>query len=397
MKLEVRDKNIYLNGKSVSIIGSEIPDAPYHTSFLGNKHEDFKYSECKNYAFFHNSIKEYDFINPDFFMEDLYLDCFDIEYEKKSLLGLYKKNEVLYVSMVFRITYSDWDKDFSLKEFLLNFKKVVQKDKRLFCMDDGFCFIVIPRIEVNESKKLDTIIKDIESLYFSIENTILSSNRLDTSIAFSPVHLSAGSSILQYFGKLLQERYPNEKVSVSIKQEDLKVTMTVETPDGKKEEIEEYLNKYGLVISNQITPQEFTSNPIQILELETKLESAKVEIGFQKKLLALQDKTYDENLVSLKDEVKFLRTELSSIQTNNNEQIKLLLSSLLSKDKLIKKLTKSIDKKDELETKQLLLELKDKDNNGYIGLKQHLDNAMIGGIVNAPSWIQFTMGIITKL
>lgn len=216
-------------------------------------------------------------------------------------------------------------------------------------------------------------------------------------INFSSEHLTAGSSILQYFGKLLQEKYPNEKVSVSIKQEGLKVTMLIETPDGKKEEIEEYLNRYGMVITNQITPQEFTSNPIQVLELETKLNQAEQEIRFQKKLIALQDKTYDENLISLKDEVNYLRSELSALRVSSNENIQLLLTSLLKKDKIINKLTKSIENKDDKETKQLLLELKEKDAQGYISLKQHIDNAIIGGLVNAPSWIQFTLEIMKRV
>lgn len=239
-----------------------------------------------------------------------------------------------------------------------------------------------------------------ELFFYEIEKILTSKSRyniIERAIKFSPEHLSAGSSILQYFGKLLQEKYPNEEVSISLKQEGLKVTMIIETPEGKKEEIEEYLNRYGMVVTNQITSQEFTSNPIQVLELETKLSQAEQEIKFQKKLLTLQDKTYDQNLTSLKDEVKFLRNELSALRISNNENIQLFLSSLIKKDKLINKLTKSIEKRDDKKTKQLLLELREKDSQGYTSLKEHIDNAIIGGIVNAPSWIQFTVGVFSKV
>ena len=312
----------------------------------------------------------------------------DLHYE------IFRNSSGVMIKLDKVISLLDWNENISPKEYRKLFN---QNSIGLEALNDDESVVLEIVFSISKKDLIGEFFDIFENDIDIVNNEILNKNKIENHINFSPEHLTAGSSILQYFGKFLQEKYPNEKVSVSIKQEGLKVTMTVKTPDGKKEEIEEYLNKYGLVISNQITLQEFTSNPIQVLELETKLESAKMEIGFQKKLLALKDKTYDENLISLKDEVKFLRNELSSIQTSNNEQIKLLLSSLLIKDKLIKKLTKSIDKKDSLETKQLLLELKDKDNNGYIGLKQHLDNAMIGSIVNAPSWIQFTMGIITKL
>ncbi|NVJ52212.1 MAG: response regulator [Campylobacteraceae bacterium] len=236
-----------------------------------------------------------------------------------------------------------------------------------------------------------------ELLFYEIEKILTSESRyniIERAIKFPPEHLSSGSSILQYFGRLLQEKYPNEEVKISLKQEGLKVTMTIETPEGKKEEVEEYLDRYGMVVTKKITPQEFTSNPIQVLELETKLDQAEQEIKFQKKLLNLKDKTYDENLTSLKDEVKFLRNELSALRSSNNENIQLILSSLIKKDKLINKLTKSIEKRDDKKTEQLLLELREKDSQGYISLKEHMENAIIGGIVNAPSWIQFLMPII---
>ncbi|MEV9499051.1 hypothetical protein [Aliarcobacter butzleri] len=263
-------------------------------------------------------------------------------------------------------------------------------------VEDGYVFNSLKKELVGELS-IEDCINDFILKINELNTELVLKNKINQSISFSQEHLSAGISILQYFGKLLQEKYPSEKVSVSIKQEGLKVTMNIEAPDGRKEEIEEYLNRYGMVITNQITPQEFTSNPIQVLELETKLRAAEMEIGFQKKLLALQDKTYDKNIISLKDEIKYLRDELSALRNLNNENIQILLNSLLNKDRMINKLTKSINNRNDIETKQLLLELKEKDLKGYVSLKQHIDNAIIGGIVNAPSWIQFTVGILSKV
>lgn len=310
------------------------------------------------------------------------------------IYGIYLLDDIPILTLCKMINIEDWKYAISPKEFMSNLKLVKIVDN--ISMEDNSIFIEI-KTSFDRKKTIKNIFESIlDELDLEI-NMLMKLNKISSSIEFKSEHLTAGSSILQYFGKLLQEKYPNEKVSVSIKQEGLKVTMLIETPDGKKEEIEEYLNRYGMVVTNQITPQEFTSNPIQVLELETKLNQAEQEIRFQKKLIALQDKTYDENLVSLKDEVNYLRSELSSLRVRNNENMKLLLTSLLKKDKLINKLIKSIENKDDKETKQLLLELKEKDAQGYISLKQHIDNAIIGGLVNAPSWIQFTMEVMKRL
>lgn len=87
--------------------------------------------------------------------------------------------------------------------------------------------------------------------------------------------------------------------------------MIIETPDGKKEEIEEYLNRYGMVVTNQITPQEFASNPSQLIELKQELRKTQNKILFQQDLLSLKDDTYKSRIISLEDEVKFLRKEFS--------------------------------------------------------------------------------------
>jgi hypothetical protein len=306
----------------------------------------------------------------------------------------------LRIGNIFKVTCNfpkdmlSWDKPISMNKFneLLIDYCLDRTELHLETALDAYSekiYDIFISYDFNYNIKINESIGYIINKFSEISNEILNSKKIENSIIFSPEHLTAGSSILQYFGKLLQEKYPDEKVSVSIRQEALKVTMLIETPDGKKEEIEEYLNQYSLVITNQISPEEFTSNQIQVLELKTKLEAAKMEIGFQKKLLALQDKTYDENLISLKDEVMFLREELSGIRKSNNKNISILLTSLLNKDKLIKKLIKSVSKSDGKETKQLLLELKEKEVKGYTSLKEHVDNIIVGNLTNTPAWMEF--------
>ncbi|ACL06617.1 pentapeptide repeat protein [Desulfatibacillum aliphaticivorans] len=80
-------------------------------------------------------------------------------------------------------------------------------------------------------------------------------------IEFPPEYHQAGLSILNYFGTVLRKKYPEDQVSVQIRQDGLKVTMTVETQDGQKEKYEELLEEYGLVITGKMLPEKFSDNP----------------------------------------------------------------------------------------------------------------------------------------
>jgi len=355
--------------------------------------EDEDYHNCK-YIF--EDINK-DIISKTYTLtgNDLLEDFIIMIYDEK-IFRLWKKSGIPFIAVDFYFLGMEWNENISIVKFIKEFKEFIKNDNSFsFEYDDTGISIIITQ-EIKKDITIKEILDDIINIYNLKLDKFKKKNTVENIINFSREHLSAGMSILQYFGKILQEKYPNEEISVSIKQEGLKVTMLIDTSDGKKEEIEEYLNRYGMVVTNQITPQEFTSSPIQILELETKLAQSQQEIGFQKKLLALQDKTYDETLVSLKDEVKYLRDELSALRISNNDNLQLLLSSLISKDKLIKKLTKSIEKRDEKETQKLLLELKEEDTKGYISLKEHIDNIIVGNLTNTPAWMEFLITHFSK-
>lgn len=305
----------------------------------------------------------------------------------------YKKEQGLIFKLFKVLHVEDWNYSISPKEYCKLFKFYFAYCDPIY--EDGNIFIeLVYSVDKNERLKdtEDFFLNEIENIH----KKVFQHCNINRNIEFPPEHLTAGISILQYFGKLLQEKYPNEKVSVSIKQEGLRVTMIIETPDGKKEEIEEYLNRYGMVITNQITPQEFTSNPIQLIELKQELREAQNKILFQQELLSLKDDTYKNRIISLEDEVIFLRKEFSNALLTNKENIEILLSSLLTKDKLIKKLTKSIEKRDITETKQLLLELKKEDSKGYVSLKEHIDNIIVGNLTNTSAWLEFLITHFSK-
>ena len=59
-------------------------------------------------------------------------------------------------------------------------------------------------------------------------------------------------------------------------------------------------------------------------------------------------------------------------------------------------MTKSIEKRDITETKQLLLELKKEDSKGYVSLKEHIDNIIVGNLTNTSAWLEFLITHFSK-
>ena len=107
-------------------------------------------------------------------------------------------------------------------------------------------------------------------------------------IEFPPEYHQTGLSILEYFGTVVRQKYPDTAVKVRIEQEGLKVRMVIETPEGKKEPIEKTLTEYGLVVVGEKKPAEFLTDKFHVMRLENRLEQMKMQHGQDQKLLAVQ-------------------------------------------------------------------------------------------------------------
>ena len=94
------------------------------------------------------------------------------------------------------------------------------------------------------------------------------------SIEFPPAYHLAGIGILNYFGNIVHQKYPEEHVTVKIEQEGLTVRMIIETPEGIREQVEQTLTAYGLVVTGQMSPEKFTSDPHEVIELRNELRIA---------------------------------------------------------------------------------------------------------------------------
>ncbi len=68
----------------------------------------------------------------------------------------------------------------------------------------------------------------------------------------------------------------------------MKVTMTIDPLEGDREVIEKALDDYGLVVTGEMKPEEFTDDKLLVIELKSELRNAQNKMEMQKELL--QDK-----------------------------------------------------------------------------------------------------------
>ncbi len=112
---------------------------------------------------------------------------------------------------------------------------------------------------------------------------------LERRIEFLPEYHQAGVSIMSFFSEILRKKYPEHKATVKIEQDGLKVRMIVEPLTGNSEVFERALDEYGLVLTGQITPDEFTNDPFLAINLKHELRLAQSRIESQKELLHYQE------------------------------------------------------------------------------------------------------------
>ncbi|EJG0880644.1 hypothetical protein C4G54_RS01245 [Vibrio parahaemolyticus] len=254
-------------------------------------------------------------------------------------------------------------------------------------------------IEKNESNS------DAWKYFVQVEKLLLSSELSDNisekivrCIDFAPEHYSAGMAILQNFCRLLKSKYNEHSVGVTIKQEDYKVTMIIDPPNGEVEQVEEYLTNYGLVVMGKMQPEEIVSNQFELLELKTELKLANARLELSKEHQAFLCANYETRINSLESDIEFLKCQISTSLSSHNLQLSSVIELLKDKDSVIcslsDKLSKAIDNNDEVEAKRIINEINSIKPDSVSNIKSFLFNASSGITGNIPAWIEFLNKIL---
>ena len=143
-------------------------------------------------------------------------------------------------------------------------------------------------IDKETASKLPEIIWSLYSKSLFVIGLSEDDHNIARSIEFPPEYHQAGISILNYFGTVLRKKYPDQTAKVRIEQEGLKVSMIIETLKGDRQIIEHALDEFGLVITGQLSIDEYTDDKLLRLELENKLTIAEAEIKMQMKFIEYQ-------------------------------------------------------------------------------------------------------------
>jgi len=180
-------------------------------------------------------------------------------------------------------------------------------------------------------------------LYFLEDNT----NTILRSIEFSPEYKQAGMQILNYFGEILEQKYPDKKSKIIIEQDGLKVRMIIETPEGEKEKLEETLEEYGLVVTGKISMKKFfDGDEIQIMYLKHKLDMASMEIKHKQDMLVFSNQN-----------IKELKEKVNTLESQYDQMVNLLSDSLRRNEESIREfqsIIKLISKNSTDSTKEAL-------------------------------------------
>jgi hypothetical protein len=135
---------------------------------------------------------------------------------------------------------------------------------------------------------------------------------IERTIEFAPEYYQAGVGLLSYFGEVLRQKDPHTMAKVRIEQDGNTVRLHIVPPVGEIEIIEKQLQQFALVISNQAPPETLFENRMHIMQLESRLEIAKLEIKNAHDLKQLTDGIYSQQIQSLRQQVDSLTQQVAS-------------------------------------------------------------------------------------
>ena len=126
-------------------------------------------------------------------------------------------------------------------------------------------------------------------------------------IRFPPELKQAGIGILSYFQQIITTKYPDMDVGIAIEQRGDRVILTIDTPDGEKERIEQELHEYGLVVIGQTKPEDYLPTPLDVVRLKHRLEMAALETRHVRDILYSERSQYESRIKALESHTELLR------------------------------------------------------------------------------------------
>jgi hypothetical protein len=132
----------------------------------------------------------------------------------------------------------------------------------------------------------------------------------------------AGISILSYFSEILKQKYPDQEMTVRIEQFGTLVRMTVDSPSGWRDVVEKDLATYGEVVKGAIGPESLLHNEVDVLRLSNKLDIAKVELEFERRVNTLTLANSSDRISSLEYQLDQLHKVIAMSLTPRDDSMR---------------------------------------------------------------------------
>ena len=231
--------------------------------------------------------------------------------------------------------------------------------------------------------------------------------RIIREITFPPEYQQAGLSILNYFGAVLQDKYPDIPVAITIKQQRDSVTLVITLPDGSKDTVTKALNDYGLVVTGKMSARELVSDDIKALALEQKLQLAQMEVRQTRDLLRIQEQYASKRVESLEAEVKNLYSLLGR-EFTARERLQDALLSLTDQlaaghvsdqaSRLLATLAEAIAERNSERTKVILEDIQSSEPGLFNRLNDFFLSAATSGVIGnyVYDWIKVLWPVLPK-
>lgn len=299
-------KNIF---RRVNLINTNFENA-----YLTNA--DFESAEIHGCSFKYSDFSDTRFVGANFSLSNLYLtnlsksDLRKAYFKNCNLRGVFLENaDLMHANLVDTDLSSANLSGANLVNTRFNDTNLTNTNFAFVTIDEE-AFLRLPKFVIDNYKNTMNI---VQHSYDEKSNQYIA-----RSIEFPPEYKQAGMSILSYFSEILNKKYPNERVTVRIEQEDLNIKMIIETEDGQKEKIEKELEQYGLVIAGVLSADQYCDKPLEAMALKQKLEMAAMEVKHTKELMYSERKQYENRIGSLEEFVNSFikKTDMAATTTN---------------------------------------------------------------------------------
>jgi len=204
-------------------------------------------------------------------------------------------------------------------------------------------------------------------------------------ISIKPKYAHVFVSMLSYFSKIIQDKYPDIPIFLTIQQKCNTIEITIKTPDGKTEIIEETLNDYCLVLRGRKNINDFLHNDRYAENLQRQLDFALSEINHLRELYKLNYSQHDARIRSIEDSSATMHKMINVHASNNGLALTILsrIENFQHNDTDVKSALLSIaeslrDRQDNFEVAiiEALNNIKNKDKVAFTQIANLLTNTL---------------------